>query len=172
MNQLLTELRHLRSEVVGTIVLGDINTHHRKWLRHSSGNKVIGERLHNICHEAGLKQLVRELTRGDYLLDLVLSDIPELLSVRVLLEISDHRVVCVDMHVTVPLFASIPRTVWDMKFAKWDELRDALRTTNWRHCFDGDIVDDAVTNFVAHLEQLANQHVPRKVISTKTKERP
>ena len=109
MDQLLSEFRRLRSEVVGTIVLGDINIHHRKWLRHSNGNTAIGERLLNICHEAGLKQVVREPTRGEYLLDLVWTDIRELLSVSVLLELSDRRVVCVDMRVTVPLFVSIPR---------------------------------------------------------------
>ena len=76
------------------------------------------------------------------------------------------------MHVTVPSFAPIPRTVWDMKFAKWDELRDALRAPSWRHFVEDDIVDDAVANFVAHLEQLANQYVPKKVISMKPKEHP
>ena len=72
MNNLLAELRRLRCEFVGTILLGDINVHHRKWLRFSNDNTTIGERLHDICHEAGLKQVVNEPTRGDYLLDLVL----------------------------------------------------------------------------------------------------
>ena len=77
-----------------------------------------------------MKQVVREPTRGEYLLDLVLTDIPELLSVCPVLEISDHGVVCVDLHVTGPSFASIPRAVWDMKSAKWDELRNSLQSTN------------------------------------------
>ena len=173
MNNLLAELRRLRCEFVGTILLGDINVHHRKWLRFSNDNTTIGERLHDICHEAGLKQVVNEPTRGDYLLDLVLTDIPELLTVRVLPEISDHRVVCIDLHVAVPSFQSIPRTVWDMQFAQWDDLRGALRTTNWRSFFDdGASVDDAVANFASYLDRLATRYIPRKTVTTKPKEHP
>ena len=55
---------------------------------------------------AGLKQVVKEPTRGDYLLDLVLTDSPELLTVSVLPEISDHRVICIDVEVAVQYFES------------------------------------------------------------------
>ena len=119
-----------------------------------------------------MKQVVREPTRGEYLLDLVLTDIPELLSVRVLLEISDHRVVCVDLHVSVPSFASIPRTVWDLKSAKWNELRNALRSTNWRQFFGNNNVDDAVAKLVAYLDKLADHYIPLTTITTKPKEHP
>ena len=48
-DSLATELERLGSEVIGVILTGDINIHHRKWLRHSRDNSTIGERLWNVC---------------------------------------------------------------------------------------------------------------------------
>ena len=66
-----SELCKHRADVIGTIVVGDINIHHKRWLRRSSHNTAEGELLHRHCLSAGLQQLVFGPTRGDYLLDLV-----------------------------------------------------------------------------------------------------
>ena len=70
------ELAEHVSQVCGIIVLGDFNIHHRRWLRHSNANTPQGEVLQAMCQEYSLQQLVSEPTRGEYLLDLVLSDLP------------------------------------------------------------------------------------------------
>ena len=84
-------------------------------------NTTTGERRHDICTEAGLTQILKQ-NDNEYLFDLVLTYIPALLSARVLPKISDHRVVCVDVHVTAPSYAPIQLTVWDMKFSKCEDL--------------------------------------------------
>ena len=66
-------------------------------------------------YRAGFKTNIQK-NDNEYLFDLVLNYIPALLSVRVLRKISDHRVVCVDVHVTAPSYAPIQLTVWDMQF--------------------------------------------------------
>ena len=55
--------------MIGSIVVGDINIWHKKWLKHSPADTLEGERLHSICKVHGLKQLVSEPTRGLNLLD-------------------------------------------------------------------------------------------------------
>ncbi len=55
------------------------------------------------------------------MLDLVLSDVQELVSVRVLPELSDHRMVSIDLDVVVPAFLTVPWRVWDTKLANWDD---------------------------------------------------
>ena len=142
--------------------------HHRKWLRHSNGNTALGDELWDICREVGLKQLVREPTRGDYLLDLVLSDVQELVSVRVLPELSDHRMVSIDLDVVVPAFQTVPRLVWDTKFANWDDLRRDISATNWASLLSADSVDDSVAKLCERLDELCSEHIPRKTVSTRS----
>ena len=71
-----TELQRLRGQCVGILVVGDLNVHQRKWLRFSSNDTPEGSLLYNITVEEGLQQVVKEPTRNEYLLDLVLTDIP------------------------------------------------------------------------------------------------
>ena len=61
------------TNAVGCVLLGDFNIHHRKWLKFSNRNRLEGQELCTVCKELGMTQLVHEPTRGDHLLDLVLS---------------------------------------------------------------------------------------------------
>ena len=76
-----TEIERLRCDCVGVILLGDINIHHKRWLRHSYSNTELGERRWELCKDVGLKQIIAKPTRGEYLLDLILTDAPELCKV-------------------------------------------------------------------------------------------
>ena len=81
-------------DTIGTMVLGDMNIHHASWRRHSSSTSAAGRELFEVCGRMGLAQHVRRPTRGDYLLDLVLSDLSTCVSSEVLAGISDHNMVC------------------------------------------------------------------------------
>ena len=61
-------------------------------LRFSNANTSSGELLHEICQEFGLQQHVKEPTRGNYLLDLVISDFPQT-TVKLSGMLADHKVV-------------------------------------------------------------------------------
>jgi hypothetical protein len=69
-------------DMLGTIIVGDLNVHQRKWLRHSVRNSLEGALLQDTCNTLGLSQLVRDPTREDNLLDLVLSNNPLAAMVR------------------------------------------------------------------------------------------
>ena len=90
--QSITSLREEWSELsggaVGTIIAGDMNAHHKKWLRWSARNSAEGEALRNFCADMGMQQIVRGPTRGEYLLDCVISDM-EGLACKVLPKIAD-----------------------------------------------------------------------------------
>ena len=68
------ELEQHEALGLGVLVVGDLNVHNLAWLKHSARNSPEGRALQDLCEEVGLQQLVREPTRGEYLLDLVLSD--------------------------------------------------------------------------------------------------
>ena len=40
------EWEHFSKDAIGTIVVGDVNVHHKKWLRRSARNSAEGEGLH------------------------------------------------------------------------------------------------------------------------------
>ena len=71
------ELQTHAAKAVGSVVLGDLNVHHRRWLKFSNRNSWEGEVLCSICKEIGLTQLIQEPTwEEEHLLDLVLSSVP------------------------------------------------------------------------------------------------
>ena len=75
---------------MGTIIVGDTNTHHRRWLRYSARNSAEGEALKTFCDNQGLQQMVKERTQSDYLLDLLLTDVDGV-RCKVLPKIADHK---------------------------------------------------------------------------------
>ena len=85
------ELERLAVGMAGSLVVGDLNIWHKKWLKHSPANTLEGERLHIICKDHSLKQLVTEPTRGPNLLDLVLSSLGAAASASVVPDIADHK---------------------------------------------------------------------------------
>jgi hypothetical protein len=85
------ELDELRRHAIGIVLVGDLNLHSQRWLRYSARNSAEGEAMRQLCSKMGLRQIVRGPTRGDNLLDLVITDI-ESASVIVDSEIADHAI--------------------------------------------------------------------------------
>ena len=75
MDALRSEFDQASSQADDVIICGDLNIHHRRWLRHSNGNTDLGEQLRTFSEEKGMSQLVKEPTRGEYPLDLVLTNL-------------------------------------------------------------------------------------------------
>ena len=91
----------LAGGALGTILLGDLNLHHKKWLIHSVETSSCGKRMRPAAAHIGLRQLVKEPTRGKNLLDLALSDIPGA-KASVHPKIADHSIVEVCMPPPAP----------------------------------------------------------------------
>ena len=164
---LAAAISRLQSDVIGILLVGDVNIHHQRWLHHSHSNTAVGERLWNICRDAGLKQLVKEPTRKQYLLDLVLSNIPELVKVTVLPEISDNRVVNIEVNAVVSISPAIERTVWMFRKADWDGLKADFSSTDWKLLFQDIDPEGSVHNFCNYIETCCIRRIPRRVISTR-----
>ena len=109
--------------------------HHSRWLHFSSSNAGMGDRMWDVCEDLGLMQMVSQPTRGNYLFDLVLTDAPDLCKVMVLLEISDHRVVSLDIEVAVSFTNEIPRAVWQMHKVDWYQLHQDISRAKWQALF-------------------------------------
>ena len=156
---LIDELSDTSSGVTGTILLGDMNIHHSSWLRFSSGCSAEGQALRNICDDAGLLQKVREPTRNQYLLDLVLTDLSDTLRVEVLPAITDHKLVMCRLRIATPIYHAVTRYVWDYKQARWDGLIQAFANSDWQYLASGS-VDTAVETFTRHVLNTSRAFIP------------
>ena len=164
------EPKEYENKVSGILLVGDFNVHHRKWLRFSNGNTQVGEMMHSICQEFALRQHVQEPTREQYLLDLVLSDLPQT-SVKLSHMLADHKAVLV----TMPLAASgtndLQRRGWDFSKANWHALKAELRNIDWSF-IEVDSIDEATEKFTLELLLASQNNIPVRVFSDNKSQHP
>ena len=90
---MITEWLDLSESVIGTIIIGDLNIHHKRWLRYSSSNSVEGSTLLEFCLQHGFKQMIKTPTRDNHLLDLVITDLPDDVVAHVHGQIADYSTI-------------------------------------------------------------------------------
>ena len=52
-----TEYNEFSLNCIGTIIVGDMNVHHKSWLTYSNGTSPEGRALFDVCYRCGLQQL-------------------------------------------------------------------------------------------------------------------
>ena len=122
------ELHTHSAKAVGSVVLGVLNVHHRRWLKFSNRNRWEGEELCSIC-----KELIREPTRGEHLLDLVLSSVPEMKTEVLLFDCRPQTRDCYVEALVAISCRGWTQGVWRYRQADWERLRDMLDDTCWKY---------------------------------------
>ena len=83
--------------------------------------------LQNACCDFGLQQKVAKLTYENHLLvDLLLTNIPGV-TTKILLSISDHKLVVAELPFKVPERVVAPRSEWMCAKADWEQMRSLLK---------------------------------------------
>lgn len=113
------EYRKLKDGAVGAFVLGDLNVHSIRWLTYSARESAESRLLHDISDQLVMRQIVREPTRGKYLLDLVLTDVPDC-TARPCAAVADHKGVLTQVTFKIPETATHQREVWHFGDADWE----------------------------------------------------
>ena len=129
---LAEELKLHRTGAIGTAIIGDVNVHSKRWLKYSPGESPEGTMLQEVCMSAGLKQIVTEPTRNEYLLDLVMTDIPGT-EAFVGGKVQDHRFVLTKFNFKVPETQTLERQVWNYGKADWTRLKELLADHDWEN---------------------------------------
>ena len=107
-------------------------------------------------------------TRGDAVLDLVLTSEPDLVSdVHVIdsLGSSDHNMVVFTTHLSCTPYIS-SKQVWSYKLGNYEEINDALAEVDWDDLMSG-TTHDCWDKFKKLLFELHNRYIPIKRINTK-----
>ena len=167
---LRSEISDLASDCTSVILTGDLNIHHRSWLRFSNAETMQGADLKTFCDSFGLLQLVSTPTRQEYLLDLFLTDMPGVI-VKVGSYIADHKSICA--HIPIPEIKcqSITRYGFHLSRADWPALESALDAFDWQKLKRG-TAEDALNHFMDVLWVHLCTHIPMNEFKMTKKSHP
>ena len=160
-----------------TLILGgDFNTGGINWdlctVDHDTSNRTLKEKLLSILSEAGLKQMQREPTRGQNLLDLFCCNKPSLVkSITSIPGISDHNIVLADCKLKPSIITKPQRKIYQWSKADWHSLReqtvvfaeDFLASATTRS------VNENYIKFRTYLEEVMENKIPSKLSSKRFK---
>ena len=160
-----------------TLILGgDFNTGGINWdlctVDHDTSNRTLKEKLLSILSEAGLKQMQREPTGGQNLLDLFCCNKPSLVkSITSIPGISDHNIVLADCKLKPSIITKPQRKIYQWSKADWHSLReqtvvfaeDFLASATTRS------VNENYIKFRTYLEEVMENKIPSKLSSKRFK---
>ena len=115
--------------------------------------------MRRVSGEHGLRQIVNVPTRGDYLLDLVLTnhiDVKYSLGPK----ISDHFSLLINLPDSMEDREMSSRTIWHYRDANWQAIRETLQSFDVRQLTHGS-VNDACNLFDQFLRGLMHSYVPQ-----------
>jgi hypothetical protein len=110
----------------------------------------------------GMQQMVHEPTRGEYLLDLVMSDV-EALWYKVLPKIADHGLVCAHFDLPVPVSEKLQRTVWQYVETHWEGLCAELEESDWAQ-MDTCSAGGCAEFFTSLVVTSAEKFIPKRIL--------
>ena len=114
------------------------------------------------CDELGFDQKVRQPTRNDNLLDLVLTDIQRV-QTQTAPPISDHNLVIAKINLKVPERERFSSEVWQFRNADWESLCNKLWETNWDYFNDLD-PHLAATSLNNAILDAADECIPKRIL--------
>ena len=126
----VTEYEQLRHQAFSTIVFGDLNVHQLRWLEHSRDNTPEGRLLESFAVKNGFVEIIRQPTRGKYLLDLFLTDLTGNYETSILPSISDHMCTCMSIDIVVSPPIPIITDRWNFGAADWKSMYKKLSLAN------------------------------------------
>ncbi len=159
---LYDELTEHENNTIYTIIIGDMNVHEDSWLRFSDGTSKEGRELHTLSDITGLEEKVGAPTRGDNLLDLVLSDLAGDLRCSVEDGVSDHKAVRGLVSFGVPQVHTTERELFDYKNAPWVSIKEDLSSKNWDAELSNLSVDEAAAHVNKVIMEVLRKHVRHK----------
>ena len=159
----------------GTVIIGgDFNLPGIDWATLSTKPRAYTPALCNclidIITDNGLEQIVQEPTRGENLLDLILTNNPTLInnaqSMPPLSNTADHNTVYMDIHVKPRPSRQPPRKVLKYTKAAWPEIKSEVRQLSEDILREADCksTQEMWNRIESRLQEIINTHIPTKRI--------
>ena len=160
-----------------TLILGgDFNAGGINWdnctVDHDAKNRPLKEKLTSILDEAGLKQMQREPTRGQNLLDLFCCNKPSLIkSINSIPGISDHNIVLADCKLKPSIITKPQRKIYQWSKADWRSIREqtVVFAENFLASASTRNINENYNTFKEYLEEIMSSKIPTKLSSKRFK---
>jgi len=168
LNDLIVELGG--SEML--LLMGDFNYPDINW-EDLSASSVSGQMFVDTLEDHFLVQHVKNNTRKDSLLDLVITNEPDMVDIVNVLgsfATSDHNLLHWTLNVKTSRFAS-QRMVLDYAKADYTTIKSELSKICWSEVLQGD-AEQMWSTFRDLLLKLLNTHVPRRILKDGVKRKP
>ena len=161
------QLDSIRTHGSHILLAGDFNVHSKSWLG-STKTTPAGEYTEELCSAHGLWQHVPCATRGSNLLDLVLSDLGDLVSVSLTNPIgsSDHLTLLVTIANEPFRERRNCRKFWRYDKADWGRLRKFLMDIQWQTIL-GNHPEEACEALTRTVLEGMEQFIPSKKLITR-----
>ena len=112
------------------VLLKDFNVHHKEWLG-SRTTDAVGRRTVEMCNALGLTQIVKDPTREDQILDLIITDLGATCTTHAKLGTSEHNPVLLKLNVSLYRDKPYSREVWQYEKADYWGMRGFLSSADW-----------------------------------------
>ena len=153
------------------MLVGDFNVHHEDWLG-SRTTDAAGRRALQLASCLGLEQIVVTPTRGDQILDLIMTDLPAVATTSANLGTSDHNPVLVRLD--LPAYRDKPykRKVWQYDKANYWGMRGFISRTDWRKVFCEEDPENICVQITEIIQNAMEQFIPSKTVIKKPGDKP
>lgn len=179
LDQLRESLNRINTNAQATVLLGgDFNLGHIDW---SIPAVIPGKPDHaqhisiiDIINDFSLEQIVNKPTRGERILDLILTNKPTSFNdSKILPPIgkSDHDIVFVECNISLKRQRKPTRTIFKYRQSNWDKIKIDIKemTDNMLRNYKTKDIDQTWNYFKNTLLKTINENIPTKTITSKMK---
>ena len=157
------------------ILTGDFNDRTTDW--HSNHtNSELGQDLYNLFNALGLHQIIDEPTRNENILDLIITNKPQLILNHGVLDPIhdlDHCPIYGKLNLHLIKTKPFSRQIWDYKAGDYNKLNDELLQIPWGMVTgQSENIDDAVTILTDLITQCTNNCIPHKTVTIHPNDKP
>ena len=178
-DQFLTSIEHSVDQAIGerpraVLLLGDFNDRCTSW-HGPRTNSELGSSLYNLFNNLQLHQLITEPTRGNNLLDLILTDRPDLFTnTDVFPPVSelDHCTIFTSYNITHETSQSFYKTIWHYDRGNYPELNTLFSTELVHENLTNKSPDELVKFLTDTITHGMNLHIPSKIAYIKQRDKP
>ena len=129
-----------------------------------------GRLLCDISNQLGLRQIVKEPTRGEYILDLVLTDVPEC-TAKPGAAVADHKSVLTQVKFRIPETASHQREVLHFREADWEKMMSNIEEEDWEF-LSSMFPSEGAQRLTEQLLRIAEENIPKRSVTIRKSTHP
>ena len=145
------------------LVMGDFNLPGVNWhTMTAERNDCLHTELVKLVRDHFLWQLIDKPTRGDNILDLLLTNFPDKVGqLEIFDDIlnTDHRMFEFVLNFNINKKPSVQRKVYNFKKVDWNALRSTIERTPWDIVMDETCIDISLSNWMDLYLSIVNEHI-------------